>query len=523
MVQIGAYGGIVQFGRWAGSYRPFQPSAPRTAPLDMSTTGSETSTPPAYPPGGTLHDAAELGFRDLTDELTDTGLELTGTIPPWLNGSLLRTGPARWDLRDGGAVNHWFDGLAMLHRFAIADGGVRYANQLLRGKAGTAYERTGKIAYREFATDPCRTRFQRVASLFDPGLTDNGAVNVGRLGDRWLAMTETPLAVVFDPETLDSLGVERRAGKLSLPNAHPHYDHDSGAMLDLRVVLAPRARYELVARHPDGDDRVIAKIPVSRPGYQHSFGLTEHYAVISESPWLLDPLHLAISGRPFAENLRWHPGNPTRLWTIDRRTGEVAGPWTAPAMFCFHHVNAYEEGDEVVVDLLAYTDATIATALSIDRLRAGEGLPMPALQRYVLSPARRTARPRRLAETPFELPRINGRHQGRPYDVVFGVGGPTDASGQTSGFLETVTKTTIGDGRTRVWRQPGGFAGEPIFVRRPDGTAEDDGVLLTLVLEPQRGSSSLVVLDARDLGEIARARVPHHIPFGFHGQFARAA
>lgn len=487
----------------------------------MPTTRPETTAPPTYPPGATPRDAAAIGFRDLADELPDSALELTGTLPPWLNGSLLRTGPARWDLADGDAVNHWFDGLAMLHRFSIADGGVRYANQLLRGRAGRAYERTGKLAYREFATDPCRTRFQRFASLFDPGLTDNGAVNVGRLGDRWLAMTETPLAVVFDPETLDSLGVERRAGKLSLPNAHPHYDHDSGAMLDLRVVLAPRARYELVARHPDGEDRVIARIPVGRPGYQHSFGLTARHAVVSESPWLLDPLLLAISGRPFVENLRWHADQPSRFWTIDRHSGEVAGPWTAPAMFCFHHVNAYDDGDDVVVDLLAYRDATIATSLTIDRLRAGEQPPVPTLQRYVLPAARRTARPRTLAETPFELPRINGRHQGRPYNVVYGTGAPPADASEHGGFLETVTKTTLDDGRTAVWRQAGGFAGEPVFVRRPDGTAEDDGVLLTVVLEPARGASSLVVLDARDLREVARARVPHPIPFGFHGQFAR--
>lgn len=490
----------------------------------MTTIGPEpaTTNDRDYPPGGTPTDAADLGFGDLVEELTATDLDLTGTIPPWLHGNLLRTGPARWDLADGSSVNHWFDGLAMLHRFAIADGGVRYANQLLRGKAGTAYEQTGKIAYREFATDPCRTRFQRFASLFDPGLTDNGAVNVGRLGDRWMAMTETPLAVVFDPETLDSLGVERRAGKFSLPNAHPHYDHDTGAMVDLRVVLAPRARYELVARHPDDGDRVIAKIPVRRPGYQHSFGLTERFAVISESPWLLDPLQLAISGRPFVENLRWHPGAPSRFWTVDRSSGEVSGPWTAPAMFCFHHVNAYEDGDDVVVDLLAYQDATIATSLRLDRLRAGNELPIPTLQRYVLAPDRGTARSRRLAETPFELPRINGRHQGRPYNVVFGTGALPNGDGRATGVLETVTKTTIDDGRTRVWRDPGAFAGEPVFVRRPDGVAEDDGVLLTVVLEPTRSSSSLVVLDARDLSEIARARVPHHIPFGFHGQFARA-
>lgn len=491
--------------------------------MTSSDSQTTTTTERGYPPGGTPLDAADLGFRDLTDELTDTGLELTGAIPPWLNGDLLRTGPARWDLRDGGSVNHWFDGLAMLHRFSIAGSGVRYANQLLRGKAGTAYERTGRIAYREFATDPCRTRFQRIASLFEPGLTDNGSVNVGRLGDRWLAMTETPLAVIFDPDTLDTLGVERRAGKLTLPNAHPHYDHATGDMLDLRVALGPRPRYEVVARHPAGGERLIARIPVRNPGYQHSFGLTKRYAIVTESPLVLDPLRLAMSGRPFIESFRWEPERGSRLWAIDRATGDVRGPWKAPAMFCFHHVNAFEDGGSVVVDLLAYDDASVVTSLELDRLRAAAAPPVATLQRYVLEADPTTVRPRRLAETPFELPRINGHHQGRPYNVVFGTGAPPGGDAAAAGFLETVTKTTIDDGRTLVWREPGGFAGEPIFVRRPDGTAEDDGVLLTLLLEPRLGSSSLVVLDARNLGEIARARVPHHIPFGFHGQFARAA
>lgn len=490
----------------------------------MPITGPATTTPDRdYPPGGTPLDAADIGFRDLTDELTDTGLELTGTIPSWLNGSLLRTGPARWDLRDGSSVNHWFDGLAMLHRFAIADGRVRYANQLLRGKAGTAYEQSGTIAYREFATDPCRTRFQRIASLFEPGLTDNGAVNVGRLGDRWMAMTETPLAVVFDPDTLDSLGVEHRAGKLSLPNAHPHYDHATGDMLDLRIAMGPRSSYEVVARHPAGGERVIARIPVRHPGYQHSFGLTERYAIVTESPFVFNPMKLALSGRPFIESFRWEPERGSRIWAVDRASGEVRGPWKAPAMFCFHHVNAFEDGDSLVVDLLAYDDASVVTSLSLDRLRAAEAPPVAFLQRYVLEPEQTTVRPRVLAETPFELPRINGRHQGRPYNVVFGTGAPAGDGSAATGFLETVTKTTIADGRTAVWRDPGSFAGEPIFVRRPDGVAEDDGVLLTLVLEPRLESSSLVVLDARNLSEVGRARVPHHIPFGFHGQFARAA
>jgi carotenoid cleavage dioxygenase-like enzyme len=73
--------------------------------------------------------------------------------------------------------------------------------------------------------------------------------------------------------------------------------------------------------------------------------------------------------------------------------------------------------------------------------------------------------------------------------------------------------------RTRSWTQPGGYPGEPVFVPEPGGEEEDAGVLLSVVLDTAEGRSALVVLDARDLTELARARVPHHVPFHFHGQF----
>ena len=60
-----------------------------------------------------------------------------------------------------------------------------------------------------------------------------------------------------------------------------------------------------------------------------------------------------------------------------------------------------------------------------------------------------------------------------------------------------------------------------MFVAAPEAAAEDEGVLLSVVLDGRTGNSFLLVLDARSLDEMARAEVPHHIPFGFHGQFAR--
>jgi carotenoid cleavage dioxygenase-like enzyme len=72
-----------------------------------------------------------------------------------------------------------------------------------------------------------------------------------------------------------------------------------------------------------------------------------------------------------------------------------------------------------------------------------------------------------------------------------------------------------------TWHEDGSYPGEPVFVASPDATAEDEGVLLSVVLDGRKGNSFLLVLDAASLDEVARAEVPHHIPFGFHGQFAR--
>ena len=45
------------------------------------------------------------------------------------------------------------------------------------------------------------------------------------------------------------------------------------------------------------------------------------------------------------------------------------------------------------------------------------------------------------------------------------------------------------------------------------------GNQLAVVLDGREGRSYLLVLDAKSLKELGRARVPHHIPFGFHGQY----
>lgn len=125
-----------------------------------------------------------------------------------------------------------------------------------------------------------------------------------------------------------------------------------------------------------------------------------------------------------------------------------------------------------------------------------------------------------LASDALELPRINyGAHNGRAYRYAYGVGAADPGGGN---FLDQLCKLDAATGQVRVWRADACYPGEPVFVAAPDGGAEDDGVLLSVVLDAAAGTSFLLVLEATSLRELARARAPHPIPFGFHGQFSRS-
>jgi carotenoid cleavage dioxygenase-like enzyme len=249
----------------------------------------------------------------------------------------------------------------------------------------------------------------------------------------------------------------------------------------------------------------------------HSFGLTERWFVLAEFPLVVNPLALALSGRPYIENYKWKPELGTRFTLIERQTGKASGGFQTDACFAFHHVNAYDDGGEVVVDLCAFADAGVIEDLYLDRLREGKPVRSPELTRFRLKLSDRTVRRERLSETEIELPRINyGRCNERPYRYVWGNGdGP-------SGWLESIVKIDTHDGSALDWRERDCYAGEPVFVARPGADEEDDGVLLSVVLDAAAETSFLLVLDAADLSELARASVPHHIPFSFHGQIARA-
>lgn len=474
------------------------------------------------------------GFRGLHDETVIEELPVKGTLPGWLDGSLLRNGPTRFDTGvrgEGGprgrrSVRHWFDGQAMLHRFTLGDGKVSYASRFLDTPAGRAMK-AGRISYPEFATDPCRSLFARFFTRFSRGPVTNTNVNITRFGDRYVALTETPMPVAFDRDTLATAGVVDYDDALSgqLTTAHPQRDPATGDLVNYLLRFSRTSEYRLYRQAPGTDTReLIGTHPVARPSYMHSFAITPTYAVLAEFPLVVNPLRIVLGGRPFIENYRWEPERGTRFTVMDLRDGSVRGVYDGPACFAFHHINAFDDGDGIVLDLCAYEDASVIDALYLDRLRSGGSVPAALPTRCRIGLDSGEVGVRRLAEEPLELPRIAyERHNGVPYRYAYGVGA---RGGGHDDFVNQLVKLDVTTGATLIWYEDGCYPGEPVFVASPTAAAggeagEDDGVVLSVVLDSAADSSFLLVLDARTYEVLARAEVPHAIPFGFHGVFTR--
>lgn len=465
--------------------------------------------------------AVKLGFKSLEEEKVLEGLAVQGEMPRWLDGLLLRTGPAKFEVGST-AYQHWFDGLAMLHRFSFKDGRVDYANRFLASEAYREATGRGRIALREFATMPSSSRFRRILDNLLGPVTDNGNVNVTRLAGRMVALTETTRVIGFDPWSLETLGEVQfsDAVKAQVWTAHPHFDPVRRKLYNVMVAFGPRNFYRVCSMEENSQERVVvAEIRSARPSYLHSFAVTERYLVLVEIPLVVPSITLKVGWSPFIENYRWEPERGTRFTVVRKDDGKVVAVRQADPFFTFHHVNAFEEGDELVIDLVRFPDAGIIDALYLASLRSAEH-ELGTLERFRLGLGASTAplASRRLSQLTLELPRINYiRHNGRPYRYTYAVGAtPSFAFGR-------ILKVDVTSGAESSWSEEGCHPGEPVFVEAPSAAAEDDGVLLSLVLDERLARSFLLCLDAKDLRERARASLPHHVPFGFHGQYFQRA
>lgn len=489
---------------------------------------------------------AAAGFHSL-DEERHTSLPVEGSLPGWLTGSLIRNGPGTFELADGDTVDHWFDGLAMCYRFtfdpgnraggSISDGGdggdrgdaVHYRNRFLETDAYVDAQR-GEFDG-GFATGETTLRERLAGLLSEP--YDNTNIIVERIGDRYLALTESPRTVVIDPDDLGVLGhfqYDRSAPAGHLASAHLKRDPATGTLFNFETEFGRPNQYHVHALQDDGGRRHIGSVDTDAPAYMHSFALTPRYVILTEFPLRVNPLSFFKPGRqgPFIEQFEWQPERGTRMVVMERASGDVVAEPTTEAVFGFHHVNAFERkgGAEIVLDLETIPDTTAITELSLERLREGDLDAIAGrLERFTidLGGVRGTDRydvenasihrEMRYADG-TALPTVSPARWCQPHRYIYAMSLDQPATEWAHGVLkydvETDSVTEFDSG--------GDYFGEPIFVPGP-GDAEDDGVVLTVALDVEAERSRLLILDGSDLRERARIALPHAAPFDFHGRY----
>lgn len=462
---------------------------------------------------------------DLDVELQNQPLAISGTIPTWLSGTLIRNGPVNITIDDR-KNQHWFDGLAMLHAFSFHNGHVNYSNKFLRTDAYQTVFEEGSLNYDGFAVDPCRSRLKNFFTWFMPHAKfelPNANVNVAKLAEQYVALTETPLPIRFDLKTLETVGVldyqDTLPHEKCWESAHPHRDSRRGETLNYLIEYGPTSYYVLY-RMEDGSSQreVIARIPVQEPAYMHSFAVTENYVVFTEFPFVVDPQALLSNQQSFIKNFKWEPQKGTQFLVVNRHDGQLVGRYKGMPFFAFHHANAYEKGETLYMDIVCYDNAGIVHSIA-DHYRATsekENRSPARLVRFILSLKTGEIESDIIFKKFNEFPRINEEYDGHPYRFVY-LADARDA--MLINEIRPLYKVDVNSKEIWHWSEEGCYPGELVFVAAPDAKEEDEGVVLAVVLDAENFRSFLLVLDAKSFEEIGRAAVAHVIPAGLHGQY----
>jgi len=186
----------------------------------------------------------------------------------------------------------------------------------------------------------------------------------------------------------------------------------------------------------------------------------------------------------------------------------------------FHHLNAWEEGDAVVVESIYYSDFPSIGPDEDFRSVNFELLPEGLLEQCRIDLASGMVNTTRLSERCCEFAMVNPEREGLPARFAWMAVAERETGNDP---LQAIKKLDLSSGERRVWSAaPRGFVSEPLMVPRPGATTEDDGWVLCLVWNGARCASDLVILDAASLVEVAVLELPLAVPHGLHGSWAPA-
>jgi carotenoid cleavage dioxygenase len=468
-------------------------------------------------------------FAPVEAELTAGPLEVSGSVPDHLDGRYLRIGPN--PLGATAPDYHWFLGDGMVHGVRLQDGAAQwYRNRYVRSDAVAD------------ALGEPRHPGPRHAG-FDLSPNTNVISHAGRT----LALVEAGPLPYELTEDLDTVGSCDFDGTLTGGyTAHPHLDPATGELHSISYSWAwgNRVRYDVVGA--DGKVRRSVDIRTHGRPMIHDFALTENYVVLFDLPVSFSNSRAARSTpapmRPFARATLaatgraripdkvaaamsgsssvgrsssaavgfpylWDPSYPARVGLLPRSgTGRDVRWFEVDPCYVFHAMNAYEDGDTVVCDVVRHPK-TFATELR------GPNEGPPTLDRWRIDTSAGKVLEERIDDSGQEFPRIDERLTGQRHRFGYSVAvGPEGE--------DCLFKHDLVSGRRTVRRLDGGQLSEFVFVPSSADAGEDDGVLMGFAYNRDRDRSDLKLLDAETLETVGSVHLPTRVPQGFHGNWA---
>jgi carotenoid cleavage dioxygenase-like enzyme len=440
-------------------------------------------------------------FGPVQEEITADNLTIVGQLPKELDGMYVRTGPNPQFAPLGNY--HWFDGDGMLHGVRIVDGQASYRNRWVRTQGFEAERAAGRALWGGLADPPDIKKLAAGQPLFKNAANTALVWHDGRLLALWEGGAPHAIRV---PE-LETIGPYNYGGKLKHPfTAHPKLDPVTGEMMFFGYsALAPLVQYNVVSAAGELSNTVGVRL--EKPVMMHDFAVTERYSIFMDLPVTFD-LGRQARGEPL---LSYEPERGSRFGILPRHGRAKEIRWfESPGCFVFHTLNAYEDGDDVVLMACRMTEYPDAVKMPPPKT-SGDPLDIATmLYRWRFNMRKGETREEALDDSRVDFPRINDKLLGRA--SRFGYAMDLRSGGLVKYDLTAGSSAAHAHGPARK-------GGEPVFVSRPNAQGEDDGWLVTFVYDEAEEKSELVVIDAQDFTAepLARVMLPARVPYGFHG------
>jgi carotenoid cleavage dioxygenase-like enzyme len=440
---------------------------------------------------------------------------IEGAIPKDIDGVYLRN--TENQIHQPLGRYHPFDGDGMVHQIDFRDGHANYRNRFVRTRCFAAEQEAGGSLWGGLADSPkvsLRPGFGAHGSLKDSSSTDI-VVHAGKALSTFYQCGE---GYRLDPETLEQEGFESWV-PLDGISAHAKSDERTGELLFFNYSKhAPYMHFGVV----DRDNRLVnlRAVPLPGPRLPHDMAFTENYAILNDMPVFWDAELLKKN----VHAVRQHEGVPTRFALVPRRgDGEIRWFEAAPT-YVLHWANAYEDGDEVILD--GYFQENPTPGPRADAPPGYEHMMgfldehsfRSKLHRWRFDLKTGKTREERLDDRVIEFGMINQRFAGRKYRYVYS---STSVPGWFlfNGFVKNDVQT----GKSWAFELPRGvYASEAPFAPRVGATEEDDGYLLSFITDENTGTSECILLDARRIedGPVCRIALPHKLCSGTHSCWA---